>query len=182
MTRTGRFLAGALVGLAGVPVWGQPQQNLVINGSFEQLAGNLPVGWKCMGDSGVKQVLAADRGRAGGRSARLTCLSYQWRSPASHAMLAQVGKIAVKRGQWYRFSCWARAEGIASRRVTVALVDMSVWARAGLQMDLRVVPPESYGAALSYFTGSKEHNVHLRGLAQSKGLKLSEYGLSLIHI
>jgi len=53
----------------------------------------------------------------------------------------------------------------------------SVRVSDGLQMDLRVVPPESYGAALSYFTGSKEHNVHLRGLAQSKGLKLSEYGL-----
>ncbi len=47
----------------------------------------------------------------------------------------------------------------------------------GLQMDLRVVPPSVYGAALMYFTGSQAHNVKLRGLAQSKGLKLSEYGL-----
>ncbi len=47
----------------------------------------------------------------------------------------------------------------------------------GIQVDLRVVKPESYGAALQYFTGSKEHNVILRGIAINKGLKLSEYGV-----
>jgi DNA polymerase (family 10) len=49
--------------------------------------------------------------------------------------------------------------------------------RAGLQCDLRVVPEESYGAALHYFTGSKEHNIATRSLAQKKGWKLNEYGL-----
>ena len=47
----------------------------------------------------------------------------------------------------------------------------------GLQVDLRVVPAESFGAALLYFTGSKSHNVTLRQLAIRKGLKLNEYGL-----
>ena len=47
----------------------------------------------------------------------------------------------------------------------------------GLQVDLRVVPPASYGAALHYFTGSKTHNIRLRRRAQQRGLKLSEYGL-----
>ncbi|MFQ5793160.1 MAG: helix-hairpin-helix domain-containing protein, partial [Acidobacteriota bacterium] len=47
----------------------------------------------------------------------------------------------------------------------------------GLDLDLRVVPRQSYGAALNYFTGSKQHNVHLRRIAQEKGLKLNEYGL-----
>ena len=46
-----------------------------------------------------------------------------------------------------------------------------------LQVDLRVVPRESYGAALQYFTGSKQHNVKLRGLANDKGLTLNEWGL-----
>lgn len=46
-----------------------------------------------------------------------------------------------------------------------------------LQVDLRVVPRASYGAALVYFTGSKAHNVHLRRLAQQHGLLLNEYGL-----
>ena len=46
-----------------------------------------------------------------------------------------------------------------------------------LQVDLRVIPPEGYGAALQYFTGSKEHNVKLRTIAVKKGYKLNEYGL-----
>lgn len=53
----------------------------------------------------------------------------------------------------------------------------SVRLTKGMQVDLRVVPPESFGAALVYFTGSKEHNVRLRALAQEKGWKLNEYGL-----
>ena len=47
----------------------------------------------------------------------------------------------------------------------------------GLQVDLRVVPAASYGAALNYFTGSRDHNIALREIAQEKGLKLNEYGL-----
>lgn len=46
-----------------------------------------------------------------------------------------------------------------------------------IQIDLRIVEPKSYGAALQYFTGSKAHNVRLRNIAKSKGMKLSEYGL-----
>ena len=46
-----------------------------------------------------------------------------------------------------------------------------------IQVDLRVVEEKSYGAALQYFTGSKEHNVKMRSLAIKKGLKLNEYGL-----
>jgi len=49
--------------------------------------------------------------------------------------------------------------------------------RSGLEMDLRVVPEESYGAALVYFTGSKEHNIVIRRRAQDRGLKLNEYGV-----
>lgn len=47
-----------------------------------------------------------------------------------------------------------------------------------LQVDLRVVPPQSYGAALMYFTGSKEHNVALRERALKRGLRLNEYALA----
>ncbi|HEX7319697.1 MAG TPA: DNA polymerase/3'-5' exonuclease PolX [bacterium] len=47
----------------------------------------------------------------------------------------------------------------------------------GVQVDVRIVNERSYGAALQYFTGSKAHNVKLRGLAVDKGLKLNEYGL-----
>ena len=55
-------------------------------------------------------------------------------------------------------------------RVTVVL-------KSGLQVDLRVVPVESFGAALVYFTGSKAHNIALRRRAQGRGLKINEYGV-----
>jgi DNA polymerase (family 10) len=54
---------------------------------------------------------------------------------------------------------------------------MSVHLATGLQVDLRIVPAESFGAALQYFTGSKDHNVVLRGLAKDRGLKINEYGV-----
>jgi len=57
-----------------------------------------------------------------------------------------------------------------STRTTVIL-------RSGLQVDLRVVPASSYGAALLYFTGSKAHNIALRSLANERNWKLNEYGL-----
>jgi len=53
----------------------------------------------------------------------------------------------------------------------------SVLLKIGLQVDLRVVPRESYGAALVYFTGSKAHNIALRRIALNQGLKLNEYGV-----
>src|SRR5918999_4052445 len=53
----------------------------------------------------------------------------------------------------------------------------SVVTELGLQVDLRVVPSEAWGAALIYFTGSKAHNIRIREKAVRKGLKLSEYGL-----
>ena len=53
----------------------------------------------------------------------------------------------------------------------------SIILKNNLQVDLRIIPLEDYGAALQYFTGSKEHSVHLRKLALKKHLKLSEYGV-----
>lgn len=57
-----------------------------------------------------------------------------------------------------------------STRSTVVL-------RCGLQVDLRVVPEESLGAALHYFTGSKSHNIQVRRMGQQDGLKINEYGV-----
>ena len=53
----------------------------------------------------------------------------------------------------------------------------SLLLKSDIQVDLRVVKDESYGSALQYFTGSKEHNVKLRSIAIKKGYKLNEYGL-----
>jgi DNA polymerase (family 10) len=53
----------------------------------------------------------------------------------------------------------------------------SIVTAGGLQVDLRIVPTEHFGSALLYFTGSKEHNVKIRGMAQGAGLTLNEWGL-----
>jgi DNA polymerase (family 10) len=68
------------------------------------------------------------------------------------------------------YSGVARVVSHGSTRSTVIL-------RSGLQVDLRVVPQESYGAALMYFTGSKPHNIVLRKMAIERGLKINEYGM-----
>jgi len=54
---------------------------------------------------------------------------------------------------------------------------MSTRLDSGMQLDLRVVPQESFGAALQYFTGSKDHNVVVRGRAKQRGLKVNEWGV-----
>ena len=54
---------------------------------------------------------------------------------------------------------------------------MSVRLDTGMQVDLRVVPARSFGAALQYFTGSKEHNVEVRGRAKARGLRVNEWGV-----
>ena len=57
------------------------------------------------------------------------------------------------------------------------LTKTNVRLKNGLDADLRVIPKESFGAALNYFTGSKDHNIALRDIAIKKGMKLNEYGL-----
>ncbi|MFQ6091081.1 MAG: DNA polymerase/3'-5' exonuclease PolX [bacterium] len=53
----------------------------------------------------------------------------------------------------------------------------SVIVEGGVQVDVRVVEPDSFGAAMQYFTGSKAHNIRLRGIAKERGLKINEYGV-----
>jgi DNA polymerase (family 10) len=74
------------------------------------------------------------------------------------------------------FEVFARAPSV-ERVLARGDTKCSVIVGRGLQIDLRVVPSRSFGAALLYFTGSKEHNVHLRGLALKRKLLLNEYGL-----
>lgn len=83
---------------------------------------------------------------------------------ATTAHAAAVGDRLVE----YENVAKTLAHGLA--RTTVVL-------RSGIQVDLRVVKEESYGAALMYFTGSKAHNIALRNIAVDRGWKLNEYGL-----
>lgn len=72
-----------------------------------------------------------------------------------------------------RFTAHDEIEDIASQGRTRATVTL----RSGLDVDLRVIPEASWGAALHYFTGSKAHNIAGRRRAQARDLKLNEYGL-----
>src|SRR6267378_524635 len=72
-----------------------------------------------------------------------------------------------------RFVTYGEVAEVISKGETRATVKL----RGGLQMDLRAVEPDAYGAALVYFTGSKAHNIELRKIAQEQSYKLNEYGL-----
>ena len=76
------------------------------------------------------------------------------------------------------FAALPGATAILARGDTkVSLIHTVGEGGATIQVDLRVVEPAAYGAALQYFTGSRDHNVRLREIAQRKGLKISEYGV-----
>ena len=72
-----------------------------------------------------------------------------------------------------RFGKFSEVTQVAAQGDTRATVRLS----SGLQVDLRVVEPSCFGAAMQYFTGSQAHNIELRKIAQAKKLKLNEYGV-----
>jgi DNA polymerase (family 10) len=72
-----------------------------------------------------------------------------------------------------RFAAFPDSAGVIGRGPTKVAIRLA----SGLQVDMRVVGAESFGAALLYFTGSKDHNIILRGLAKDRGLKINEYGV-----
>ncbi len=122
----------------------------------EQVAQSL-IGW-LKGTPGIGEVVAAGSYRrrlqtVGDLDILVTC---------------ERGEEAMK-----RFVEYDQVREIVARGETKSTVRL----RSGLQVDLRVVPEQSYGAALHYFTGSKAHNIALRQMAVKKGLKLNEYGV-----
>ena len=84
-------------------------------------------------------------------------------------LVTSSGKTAVME----RFVSYEQVDDVVSSGTTRATVIL----RNGLQVDLRVVAQQNYGAALYYFTGSKAHNIQVRRLGQKRGLKINEYGV-----
>jgi DNA polymerase (family 10) len=84
--------------------------------------------------------------------------------------------LMIARDGWAAGDKLAKYENVANV-LAHGLTRTTVVLRSGLQVDLRVVPKASYGAALMYFTGSKAHNIALRALANDRAWKLNEYGL-----
>jgi DNA polymerase (family 10) len=72
-----------------------------------------------------------------------------------------------------RFQTYPDVERVSAAGTTRGTVIL----RSGLQVDLRILPRQSYGAALHYFTGSKAHNIAVRTLGVERGLRISEYGI-----
>src|SRR5205814_2145682 len=73
-------------------------------------------------------------------------------------------------------SAFTKLQGVI-QAINVGPSKTSVAIANGMRVDLRVVPEQCFGAALMYFTGSKDHNVNVRGLAQKKKWTLNEWGL-----
>lgn len=114
--------------------------NLVANGSFESAAirPGAPDAWAASGSREVKQQLTLDTGRDGRRCAKLECAEFGGSGPSAHAMICQVGKVSVRRGQWYRLAFWAKQAGLKSGFVEVALSDMADWQNGGLAESAQV--------------------------------------------
>jgi DNA polymerase (family X) len=157
-------------------------------------------GLKGIGDKKIEQIKQgiALRASSGGRMGIVDAL------PVAEAMLGRLRQIKGVQEAEIAGSLRRRKETIgdvdlicavkdvaAGKHVAEAFANMpevervlgqgatkaSVVTKGGLQVDVRIVPEEHFGAALQYFTGSKEHNVKLRSLANDKGMTLNEWGL-----
>jgi hypothetical protein len=128
----GRGFLCACVALAACGL--HAEEGGVYNGSFAKTAadGRGPDGWKAEGDGNVVQELTAERDHERGHAARLHCTRFAQGTPASHAMIAQSGHVAVRGGRWYRVSLWARASELEAGVVQVGLANSRIWAAAGL--------------------------------------------------
>lgn len=92
----------------------------------------VPDNWTTAGNAAVHQALTLDRGRSGGSCARLECTEFTGDGPDYHAMLCQVGRVAVRKGQWYRLAFSAKAERLKAGSVEVALTNTRPWENVGL--------------------------------------------------
>ena len=94
-------------------------------------------------------------------------------------MQETIGDVDIVASSHDPSAAMAAARGLAEVDRVIASGDTktSVLTSGGIQVDVRVVEPEQFGAALQYFTGSKEHNIHLRERAKKRGLKVNEYGV-----
>jgi DNA polymerase (family 10) len=85
--------------------------------------------------------------------------------------------ILVTASRASRAIAWFRQYPEFEKVAAAGKTKATAFLRSGLQVDVRVVAPVCFGAALHYFTGSKAHNIAVRALAQGRGLKISEYGV-----
>lgn len=112
------------------------QTNLVPNGDFERDEDGNGIAdfWMTAGAAHVKQQISCDVGHDGkGTSAKLICTEFGDGTPASHAMICQIGTVSVRKGCWYQLRFWAKAQSIRVRIVGIALVNTRHWSDVGLR-------------------------------------------------
>ncbi|MCX7872767.1 MAG: carbohydrate binding domain-containing protein, partial [Verrucomicrobiae bacterium] len=126
--------------LAWLTCHGISAENLVYNGPFEIINNDLPDGWSSAGNPAIKQKLSLDKGRDGGNCVKLECFEFPGDGPDFHAMICQVNRVAVKRGEWYKLTFYARGEGIRGNAVDVALNRTRQWDNVGLSESFLVDP------------------------------------------
>ncbi|MGQ9503797.1 MAG: hypothetical protein ACUVQR_02705 [Thermogutta sp.] len=105
------------------------------NPSFELDEDNdgCPDAWEAVGRGTIRQELLRISDPTRGYVARLKCTQFEAGFPDSHAMIAQINRVGVKRGQWYRLRLWARGEDIESGMVSISLVNRKLWRDTGLR-------------------------------------------------
>lgn len=124
----------ALMLVVAVPMNAVGNDNMVINGGFEQdtdgdgMADN----WQFVGDGGIIVNWAMDEGFVGQFSQKITCTQFTDLSSASHVMLAQKNTVQLEEGMWYRMSFAAKQEGILSQVAQVAIVNRQTYFNSGL--------------------------------------------------
>lgn len=113
--------------------------NLVENGDFSDALEGKSSAWTVSGDAkAVDQKLSITRQPDGRPFAKLECTRFEKPGPAAHAMIAQVGKVQLRKGQSYEFSCRMRQDGLGGRGVSVAVQDTRGWSNCGLSAQFSV--------------------------------------------
>ncbi len=147
-------LCGLALAAAGYAAAGA--ESLVYNGSF-QTVGAKPgelAGWMATGRAEIQQTLTAVQDPESETVAQLTCTRFVGGTPDSHVMLAQVGHVGLKRGQWYKLDLWARSSDIGAGVVRVALSNTRDWSNTGLSGSF--VPPDRWEHEEFVFRASQD--------------------------
>jgi DNA polymerase (family 10) len=200
-----RELPPGLRELLGVPGLG-PKRVKVLHemlgvGSLEQLAracrDGLVAGLRGMGPRGQQRILAAVEDKLSKSRRFSIAIAAELAETMVHHLQSVDPQARIEVAGSFRRGreTVGDLDIVASSRAPAGLIDglanfdgvakvlskgstkASVVLRQGMQVDLRVVAQVSFGAALHYFTGSKAHNIAVRGLARQHGLKINEYGV-----
>ena len=121
----------------------------------------------------AEELLALLQAIPGTKKVELAGSLRRWKETVKDLDILVTGKAKISSKVMQSFIGYHQVEQIIAQGDTKTSVKLN----NGLQVDLRFVAPECFGASMQYFTGSKEHNIALRTLAKEQGFKTSEYGL-----